>query len=389
MSRKLFAYGPPVTDYLEAPAYTLVTSATSKSRGTAVLPRISFALESSASSLDVTHRHMLLHVGYQISTCGRWIIAACIDGEGEAHDLKAWLTPDDNVEEFMVAQVWTFAYAFARRANVEWRIVVSKLGLISYSEANGESSIRFHFRSVLNCLSLAWALRLDSVMSSGSTDGPPVHITLLSVDIENPWTFIAPPDANILDILKRNSSSSSQMLTLKSSRHTHTFSDGTCAAYFLSPSTQTLYPTYIADGAAKCPSHPTPGSSEPPFVPDTEDEDCTGSSTPCSSTEPLHVPSWTTIICAPSSADHTSVSTLRIFQLHAVRSPRSTYGVTQTGSDTRQVPAEHMSDIVRNFYELAVLSRARWKLHADPVLPFHLAALEVMRAVLDGGAADL
>lgn len=143
MSRKLFAYGPPTTDYLEAPAYALIPSATGKSRSTAVVPRISLALESSASSLDVTHRHTLLHVGYQISTCGRWIIAACVDAEGEAHDLKAWLTPDDNVEEFMVAQVWKFVYAFARRANIEWRIVVSKLGLISYSEANGQSSVFF------------------------------------------------------------------------------------------------------------------------------------------------------------------------------------------------------------------------------------------------------
>lgn len=217
-----------------------------------------------------------------------------------------------------------------------------------------------------------------------------MHVTLLSVDMENPWTFIAPPDASILDILRRNPSSSSQTLTLKSSRHTHTlFSDATCAAYFLSPSPQSMYPTYIVDRAAKSPSHPTPGSSEPPFIPDTEDEDSFSSLAPCSSTEPLYIPSWATIICAPSSADHTSVSTMRIFQLHDIHAQRSTYGVAQTESGARQIPAEHMSDIVRNFYELAVLSRARWKLQADPVLPFHLAALEVMRGALDGGTVDL
>lgn len=137
MSRELFIRGPPVTSYLEAPAYALVPYTGGKGRNSAVVPRISFALDSSASSLDVTHRHTLLHVGYQVSTCGRWVMAACIDAEGEAHDLKVWLTPDDNVEDFVVGHVWSFIVEFARRANIEWRIVVSKLGLISHSEANG------------------------------------------------------------------------------------------------------------------------------------------------------------------------------------------------------------------------------------------------------------
>ncbi|TBU27711.1 mediator complex subunit 13 C-terminal-domain-containing protein [Dichomitus squalens] len=375
MSRELFIRGPPVTSYLEAPAFALVPYAAGKARNTAVVPRISFALESTASSLDVTHRHMLLHVGYQVSACGRWIIAACIDGEGEAHDLKVWLTPDENVEQFVVGQIWSFVTDFARRANIEWRIVVSKLGLISQTEAN------------------AWTSHLDSSMSSTSSAGPPLHATLLSVDIDNPWTFIAPADVNTLDVLKRNPSGGSQILVPKSSsRHMHTiFSDATCATYSLSPSTGYMYPAYLADRRTNSPSHLIPGSSDCSFIPDVEDED-SPSSNPGSSTDPLRVLSWTMVICAPSSADHTSVSTMRIFLLHAAHSSRSTYGVGIAGdtarSRSRQLPPEHMSDIVRNFHELAVLSRAKWKLRADPVLPFHLAALEVMRAALAGGAVD-
>lgn len=80
---------------------------------------------------------MLLHVGYQVSVCGRWILGACVDAEGEAHDLKAWLTPDEGMEDFMVSQIWSFANEFAKRANIEWRIVISKLGLVTHSELNG------------------------------------------------------------------------------------------------------------------------------------------------------------------------------------------------------------------------------------------------------------
>ena len=140
MSRKLFDWSAPVVGYFEAPAYSMVSSLANKGRYGVSHPRVSYTLDSSASSLDVTHRHMLLHVGYQVSACGRWIMAACIDAEGEAHALKAWLTPEDNVEAFVASEVWTFGHDFAQRANIEWRIVISKLGLIGYSELEGMST---------------------------------------------------------------------------------------------------------------------------------------------------------------------------------------------------------------------------------------------------------
>ena len=70
-----------------------------------------------------------------------------------------------------------------------------------------------------------------------------------------------------------------------------------------------------------------------------------------------------------------------------MRSARSTYGASPHSSGEADADAL-LGDIVRSFHELAVLSRARWRLHADPALPFHLAALEVMRAALSGGAVD-
>jgi len=41
------------------------------------------------------------------------------------------------------------------------------------------------------------------------------------------------------------------------------------------------------------------------------------------------------------------------------------------------------TDITHNFHELAVLTAARWLPGVNPLLPFHLAAVEAMRLALD------
>ncbi|TFK83195.1 hypothetical protein K466DRAFT_498929 [Polyporus arcularius HHB13444] len=376
MSRKFFNWSAPVVGYFEAPAYALVASPSNKGSHGAFHPKVSYSLESSASSLDVTLRHMLLHVGYQVSTCGRWIIAACIDAEGEAHELKTWLTPEDNVEAFLASEVWKFGYEFAQRANVEWRIVISKLGLMTHSELE------------------AWVSHLESVVTA-STNAPPVHVTLLAVDNENPWTFLSAPEPGSFDVLKRTPSPSPQMPSKSRGNHT-TFSDAAYTTYFLVPSPEaSLYPAYTAERTNKCgPFHHIPGSAEIPYIPDLEDEETSGA-VQSHTAEPIRVAGWSTVVCAPSTDDRTSLSTVRLYQLHTTRSSRSTYGSSRprggnlNGPSHTNMDGELMSDIVRNFHELAVLSRTKWKLSADPALPFHLAALEVMRAALSGDTVDL
>ncbi|RPD62123.1 hypothetical protein L226DRAFT_463453 [Lentinus tigrinus ALCF2SS1-7] len=376
MSRKFFDWSAPIVGYFEAPAYSLVSLSSGKDRYGVSHPKVFYTLESSASTLDVTHRHMLLHVGYQVSACGRWIMAACIDAEGEAHEIKTWLTPEDNVEVFVATEVWRFGHEFARRANIEWRIVISKLGLMSHSELD------------------AWVSHLESAVTT-STDIPPVHVTLLAVDDENPWTFLSSPETSSVNILKRTASPTPQASTSKSRGNHTTFADAAYRTYFLMPYAEmSLYPAYTAERTSKCgPIHYLPGAVELPYIPDLEDDEASGACAQSHSPEPIRVSGWSTVVCAPSAADHTSLSTVRLYQLYTTRSLRSTYGSSRAGS--RVSPAsqggsdtELMSDIVRNFHELAVLSRTRWRLRADPALPFHLAALEVMRSALSGDSVD-
>ncbi|KAH9853381.1 mediator complex subunit 13 C-terminal-domain-containing protein [Lenzites betulinus] len=371
MSREFFVQSAVLTGFFEAPAYALVGSASGKTRSESVLPQVSFALESSVSSLDVMNRHMLLHVGYQVSSCGRWILAACVDAAGEAHEIKAFLTPDDNVEAFVVSQVWSFAREFARRANIEWRIVVSKLGIMTHSEID------------------AWASHLDSAVSM-SSEVPPMHVTLLAVDNESSWTFLASPDRRPVDIIRRNSAPAA--LPRSPSRTSHAiFSDASYSTYSIQSSQDlAMYPSYIIDRSAKfsSPGH-TPGSCDLPYIPDLDDDTDTPSHQSLA-TDALRVPGWSTVVCAPSATDHTAVSTVQVYQLHVTRSLRSTYEISKknVAVTPAQIHADHMDDIVRNFHDLAVLARTRWKLGADPALPFHLAALEVMRAALNGGTSD-
>jgi len=101
------------------------------------------------TSLDVMDRYTLLHVGYHLTTCGKWILASCVDQRGEAHDLGVWLTqsPGDHEgdaevlsdEEFAVKRVWDFAMQFAKKTDVEWRVVFTRLGVMPESELNGVS----------------------------------------------------------------------------------------------------------------------------------------------------------------------------------------------------------------------------------------------------------
>lgn len=97
---------------------------------------VHFAQTTPARSLDVMDRHTLLHVGYRFSTCGKWLFAACIDQCGESYDLGTWLIQDE-IETSAVVQVWNFALQFAKRANVEWRIVIAKLGSMTANELEG------------------------------------------------------------------------------------------------------------------------------------------------------------------------------------------------------------------------------------------------------------
>lgn len=129
MSRRFFEHGERIRNYFQEPAFTLARP---------IHNGVKFLRQAPLRSLDVVDRHTLLHVGYQVSPCGKWIMAACVDQRGEAHDLGVWFTQSDTLETEIVVHVWDFALKFARRANVEWRIVFAKLGVMGVTELDSK-----------------------------------------------------------------------------------------------------------------------------------------------------------------------------------------------------------------------------------------------------------
>jgi len=128
--------------YLMAPSFTLARSLYNK---------VSL-VRASHTSLDVMDRYSLLHVGYHLTACGKWIIVCCIDQRGESHNLGVWLTQspgehegesEHSNEEYAVKRVWDFAMQFTKKTNVEWRVVFAKLGVLTIKEMEGELYIYF------------------------------------------------------------------------------------------------------------------------------------------------------------------------------------------------------------------------------------------------------
>ncbi|KAJ7133708.1 mediator complex subunit 13 C-terminal-domain-containing protein [Mycena crocata] len=387
MSRRFFEHTEPVRGYFQDPAYTLARP---------VQPVVKYVRRSKAP-LDVVDAGTLLHVGYGFSECGKWILAACVDQRGEAHDLAAEAEAETySNEEYAVRKVWDFACQFAKRANVSWRIVFSKLGSIAVAELDAWMS--FLAKAVPACTAL-----------------PDVQVTLLSVEPDAPWTFLPP------DILARPISTTHTTPTANSSK-LHPSLPPKPMARVPSSSSSTKVPSLFIDVSATTyaifPKRSLPFALPPTaadlglslsFVPEL------GCSSPVSATPspaadsasplssafgagpsspeylhalPVRPLSTTLLVRVPAPSVASTPSMLHIALLGTFPHPQP--HDTEPDESVRRLHAE----ITQSFHELAVLGGARWKLAqmgADPILPFHLAAVDAMRTALerDGAGASI
>lgn len=133
MSRRFFEHGERTRSYFQEPAFTLARP---------IYTKVTFHHQTPVRVLDVVDRHTLLHIGYQTSSCGKWVLAAGIDQRGETREVGVWLSDPLNGERGVVELVWDFAVQYGRKANVEWRIVIAKLGGMDQHELDGMSSSR-------------------------------------------------------------------------------------------------------------------------------------------------------------------------------------------------------------------------------------------------------
>lgn len=109
---------------------------------------IEFDLTWPAASLEVLHRHRLLHVAYACSPAHgdgglEWIAVSCVDEKGEIWKTMPRLLripPGASVETLRVKMVWSISKMLIDTADVEWRVIISKLGVPSKADLKGEPS---------------------------------------------------------------------------------------------------------------------------------------------------------------------------------------------------------------------------------------------------------
>lgn len=181
-----------------------------------------------------------------------------------------------------------------------------------------------------------------------------MHVSLLSVEHDVPWTIITPDETP-----KQHSSIQNR----SSTKEVPLFID-------ISASTWAMYPT-----APHPLSSPTPNiNTELTYIPDP-----TESHLPPTPSSPPLLPISSTALIRTSSTSCTPTM-LHLHLLYTLKSPSSSLSIPDI--DTHK-------DITRNYHELAVISSIRWKLGAGgrEGLPFHLAAVEAMREALDTGEA--
>ncbi|KAG1846505.1 mediator complex subunit 13 C-terminal-domain-containing protein [Suillus tomentosus] len=282
---------------------------------------VHFAQTTPARSLDVMDRHTFLHVGYRFSACGKWLFAACVDQRGETYDLGTWLIQDE-IETSAVVQVWNFALQFAKRANVEWRIVIAKLGSMTVSELEG------------------WNVHLAAAVPL-CNDLPPFHVSLLSVEQNLCWPILS-------HLNETSGLAASRRAPAKDSKSIYV--DTAAPAYTIYPSTR------IPIASRSCQEQ-----VDLTFIPDND-----GTTSDTSTILPI---STSILIRSPSTRTASTQSSIYIHHLHALHTPGSSLSISD---DTMR------KDITLNFYELSVLAGAMLGFQEYPLLPFHLAALEAM-----------
>ena len=136
MPRRFHDHGPPSRGYFREPAFAIARPAH---------VRVNYQTQFPARLLDVMDRHTLLHVGYQFTACGRWVVAAAIDQRGESYQLGTFLCDSNDHEKGVVECLWKFAVDFGRKGNVDWHLVIARLGSMGERELDGMfHALRFH-----------------------------------------------------------------------------------------------------------------------------------------------------------------------------------------------------------------------------------------------------
>lgn len=117
-----------VRESVHAPAFVLASSRSAKAV---------FVEKWPPPTANILDRYAFLHVAYAVSPDGEWVAASVVTETGDEQESRTWKTEDVEPALSLVKNVLEFTLNVASKADVEWRITVSKNGVMSTPEFEG------------------------------------------------------------------------------------------------------------------------------------------------------------------------------------------------------------------------------------------------------------
>ena len=109
--------------YLQYPRFTLAPNSPLKPALTLAWPLRSY---------DVLHKWRMIHVAYGYDPKRSMMVAFGIDSEGDGWEVRTWRDVQGITDE-----IWDFASTFATSSAIEWRLTISRLGVMATEEYSG------------------------------------------------------------------------------------------------------------------------------------------------------------------------------------------------------------------------------------------------------------
>ncbi|KAL1727433.1 hypothetical protein EV714DRAFT_217198 [Schizophyllum commune] len=323
----------------------------------------------------------LLHVAYQVSASGKWVLCACVDEFGEGWETGVWLADgegegdgDDDereggsgagaggaggTEARIVSRVWEFAVQFASKAAVDWRVAIARLGVMPVREVE------------------AWSHLLED-----PPEISPFCTAVFCVQHDAPWTFamLARPSLSPMPTTaspRTGPPPSKHAVSQTPGKHVanQVYVDASAAIFALEVRGGGLPLSVPRDAEVRgCLVEEQMGDKERQQIEDEED------SSDLDACGPL--PRRTSALVRTTTT--TGISTLQLHLMH-IRWSGAQEG--EQKARLRVLEKELHADVTTSYHRLAVLASVRGK-HwqgVDPLLPLHLAATETMRRALDRG----
>ncbi|KAM0788943.1 hypothetical protein ACM66B_003018 [Microbotryomycetes sp. NB124-2] len=152
------------------------------------LSQISFTFKWPPPSLEIMHRHHLMHVAYAWlpgqAPNTVWIILSCIDERGEIWKTLPKLSrisPDMSTETAVARHVWAITRMLSETADVEYQFVICRVGIPSRLEIKAFESL------------------LKEVLPQHKR---PVHVTLVAVENDAPLAVLKQPESSKASTVK-------------------------------------------------------------------------------------------------------------------------------------------------------------------------------------------